>query len=323
MDELIRKNKRKVMLGGAAFIVTIMAVTAVFGAWIIATYDNLAGWLALAGFVIVDLLTIYVATRSGLWMVRWASRATPVYRGGAAAVQSAAEDISIATGMPLPEIMMIDEEFRNAFSLKKRDRGVIIVTSGLVRDLDDDELRAVVAHEMAHLYYEDATLNTFIASLRGFSLIVRSLAEHVAGAVDTPVFGAIWELMVLPTLIMFVVLFPLLSLTVGKGSSEAARIIISAVLVLLLNFVVMVIFSRVMQRLIDPCREMHADELAVKWTMYPEAMAAALRKVQAHSNYASLCFLKGIFFCAHLQLQVREHEPARPAAERGRENQEP
>lgn len=296
MDEKIRANKRKVIWGAAAFIVTIMAVTALFGVWIIHAYDNLAGWLALACFLLFDLLTIYVATHSGMWMVRWASRATPVYHGGAREARSAAEDISIATGMPAPEIMLIDADFRNAFSLKDGKGAVIIVTTGLMKELDADEMRAVVAHEMAHLYNEDATLNTFITSLRGFSLIVRSVFEHVEGAFDSPVLGPVFEMLVLPTLIAFTILLPMLAVFFEKGSSETLRIVYSAAIIVIVNLLIMVIFGRLLQRLIDPYREMHADELAVKWTMYPEALVGALRKVEVHSNMARLGFLKGMFF---------------------------
>jgi Zn-dependent protease with chaperone function len=296
MDERIRANKRKIIWGAAAFIVAIMAVTALFGAWIIYTYDNLAGWLALAGFILFDLVTVYVATHSGMWMVRWASRATRVYHGGAREARSAAEDISIATGMPAPEIMLIDEDFCNAFSLKDSKGAVIIVTSGLLKKLDDDELRAVIAHEMAHLYNEDATLNTFIASLRGFSLIARSVFGHVTGTVDSIVLGPVFEMLVLPTVIAFTILLPILSIFFGRDSSETLRIIFSAAIIVIVNLMITVIFGRLLQRLIDPYREMHADELAVKWTMYPEALTGALRKVEAHSNIARLAFLKGMFF---------------------------
>ena len=51
-----------------------------------------------------------------------------------------------------------------------------------------------------------------------------------------------------------------------------------------------------MQRLVDPCREMHADELAVSWTMYPEGHGRALRKVEARCSVSRLGFLKGMFF---------------------------
>jgi len=71
---------------------------------------------------------------------------------GMAAEQQAAERLA----------KRVDEDFRNAISLKGRRGTAIIVTRGLLDDLDDDELRAVMAHEMAHLYNEDARLNTFI-----------------------------------------------------------------------------------------------------------------------------------------------------------------
>ncbi len=181
MDEQIRSNRRKIYWAITIYIWVIVLVTAVCGAWIVLTYDNLAGWLAFAGFFLLDFVMIRVATGSGMWIVRWVLRATTVYPGGAEEARDAVDDISIATGMPAPEIMLIDEDFRNAISLKGRRGTAIIVTRGLLDDLDDDELRAVMAHEMAHLYNEDARLNTFIASLRGFSLIVRSLFGHVFG----------------------------------------------------------------------------------------------------------------------------------------------
>jgi Zn-dependent protease with chaperone function len=292
MDEQIRSNRRKIYWAITIYIWVTVLITAACGAWIVLTYDNLAGWLAFAGFFLLDFAMIRFATGSGMWVVRWVLRATTVYPGGAEEARDAVDDISIAIGMPAPDIMLIEEDFRNAISLKGRRGTAIIVTRGLLDDLDDDELRAVMAHEMVHLYNEDARLNTLIASLRGFSLVVRSLFGHLFGIFDSPYLGAVFEILVLPVLAVL----PALAVLYFTGSSELERIILSAIIIVVLNLSFLVFFSRAVQRLVDPYREMRADELAVEWTKYPEGLVRALRKIEPRASVSRLGFLKGMFF---------------------------
>jgi len=74
------------------------------------------------------------------------------------------ETTAIRAGIPMPRIGVIDEDAPNAFaaSLRPGD-AVLAVTRGALELLDDSELEAVVAHEVAHIVNQDGrvTLTAF------------------------------------------------------------------------------------------------------------------------------------------------------------------
>ncbi len=297
MEEKIRSNRRKIYVAEALYLFTLLCITGVLAYWILSSYPKTWGWVATAFFVVLDLLVIYNAGHCGLAVVRWVSRATPVYPGGFREVKDLVNDLSIATGVPMPEVMYIDEDFANIFSLKEGERRVIIFTHGLLRRLNREELRATIAHEMAHLYNEDTTLNTFIASLRGFSLLWRLLWDRLTGkTIQNPLIGAMVERFIAPFIWIALAAIPVIFLVFAKNVSEVYRIIFSLIILIAMNMLLISIISLVLQRLIDPYREFLADELAVEWTMNPEALASALRKTENHCTAARLSFLKGVFF---------------------------
>lgn len=82
--------------------------------------------------------------------------------------------MSIAAGLPRPNIYIVQDEDPNAFvSGTKPGEAHLAVTSGLLRELNRDELQAVVAHEMGHVKNEDTRLMTLIAGLGGAILLIR------------------------------------------------------------------------------------------------------------------------------------------------------
>ncbi len=193
----------------------------------------------------------------------------------------------MASGMPAPELMVIEGHFCNAFSLIKKRRSIIVFSRGLEESLDADELRAVMAHEMAHLYNEDTRLNTFIVSLRGFSFLARYLLTEVLRAPVQQVIPALGMLFV-PALIFF----SLVDLDFPAWLVLTA----TALLIIMINLLLLIFFGMIMQRFINPSREMLADYLATTWTMHPEALVRALQKASPQCAYYSLKPLKGVCF---------------------------
>ncbi len=297
MEEKVKSNRRKIYGAEAMYFFILLGVTAALAYWILSSYPHPLGWVATTLFMALNLLFIYYAGHCGLAVVRWVSRATPIYPGGFQEVKDLLNDVSIATGMPMPEVMYVDENFANIFSLKQGEKRVIIFTHGLLKRLNREELRAAIAHEMAHLYNEDATLNTFIASLRGFSLFARLIWDRLTGkTIENPMVGAFIERFVAPLIWIALATITVLFAVFAKNVSEVYRIISSLLILVTLNMLLITIIGLVLQRLIDPYREFLADELAVEWTMNPEALASALRKTEVHCTAARLNFLQGVFF---------------------------
>ena len=84
--------------------------------------------------------------------------------------------------MPRPPVAVIPSDEPNALSAGTGDRTVVCVTLGLLKTLEDDELEAVLAHEMAHLKNGDSSVMTvagFPATL-AFALL-RTAVDNIDG----------------------------------------------------------------------------------------------------------------------------------------------
>jgi hypothetical protein len=274
VEEQAISNVRKIVWGVTIYVLVVAGVICFLAIWTLSHHMNPAGFIFLGIGILVGFCIVYLAVRCGMHMVLWLCRAIPVGDTGFDGVKSS-------------ELMVIDNHFSNAFSLAKGDRSIIVFSRGLDECLDAEELRAVMAHEMAHLYNEDTRLNTFIISLRGFSYLVRYLIIDV---LRVPV----------PQILTFICVLFLASLAffslVRLAFPEWLVLTATALLIILINLLLLIFFGMIMQQLIDPSREYLADYLGTAWTMHPEAMVNAVQKVMPQRAFNNIKPLKGICF---------------------------
>lgn len=69
-------------------------------------------------------------------------------------------------GMNVPELWYIDSDVVNAFAIGGRKNGYVALTDGVMRSLDENELHAVIAHELSHLDHRDSWLMTTMCSIK-------------------------------------------------------------------------------------------------------------------------------------------------------------
>jgi Zn-dependent protease with chaperone function len=83
------------------------------------------------------------------------------------------EEMAIASGMPVPQVYILNEQGINAFAAGwKTTTAVIGVTQGALERLTRDELQGVIAHEFSHIFNGDMRLNIrLIAILHGILMI--------------------------------------------------------------------------------------------------------------------------------------------------------
>ena len=87
-------------------------------------------------------------------------------------------EMSIAAGIPMPDIYVIRDRDPNAFATGRDPfHASVAVTSGLLKVCTREELQAVVAHEIAHIRNYDTRLMMTLATLTGASLLVATLAQ--------------------------------------------------------------------------------------------------------------------------------------------------
>ncbi|MTI88821.1 MAG: Zn-dependent protease with chaperone function [Balneolaceae bacterium] len=173
------------------------------------------------------------------------------------------EEMSIASGIPVPDIYILDhEENINAFAagLTTQDAAVG-VTRGALEQLNRDELQGVIAHEFSHIFNGDMRLNIrLIGILNGILLI------HVMGMII--IRGMFYSGGV-----------RLRSKRNGKSDGKSTIVIVLFGLTLVIIGYIGMIFGRMIQSAISRQREYLADAAAVQYTRNPDGLAGALRKI--------------------------------------------
>lgn len=73
-------------------------------------------------------------------------------------LQPMLEDLARAAAVPAPELRILQSPAGNAFAVQRVDGAIVGITSGALSELEPREIRAVLAHEVAHLQHRDTFL---------------------------------------------------------------------------------------------------------------------------------------------------------------------
>ncbi len=123
-------------------------------------------YLFAAFAVVMNLVGYFFSDRIALR----ASRAQPVEPGSLPWLEAAVQDIAARAGVPTPRLYLIPEEQPNAFATGRNpEHAAVAVTEGLLRQLPEDQVKGVLAHEFGHIKNRD--------------ILVSSIAAMVAGAI--------------------------------------------------------------------------------------------------------------------------------------------
>ena len=83
------------------------------------------------------------------------------------------ENLSIASGQPMPKIYVIEDDSPNAFATGRDPKNAVIcATTGLLKILDRSELEGVISHELSHIKNYDILLSSLVAVLVGTIAII-------------------------------------------------------------------------------------------------------------------------------------------------------
>jgi len=166
--------------------------------------------------------------------------------------------LALAANIPKPEVAVIDEPTPNSFSVGNGTTASIVVTTGLLDVLNDDELHAVLAHEIAHIANRDTTVATILASFTAISQSLfrreRALADWLRVAIAIAPVSLILLVYAIPLIVVLVV-YLIVSLV--------ARVILA--------------INAICTGLHAQTREYTADRAAAELTGRPAALASALQ----------------------------------------------
>ena len=83
--------------------------------------------------------------------------------------------------LPMPRVYIIDTDVPNAFATGRSPQyGVVAVTTGIMKTLNNDELAGVIAHELSHIKNRDTLISTVVASIAGAITWIGHMAQWSA-----------------------------------------------------------------------------------------------------------------------------------------------
>ncbi|WP_421995547.1 M48 family metallopeptidase [Reyranella sp.] len=186
-------------------------------------------------------------------MVLGMANAREIAKADAPQLYNVVEEMSLAAGVPMPRVMVLETDALNAFATgTKTANGTIAVTRGLLDGLTRDELQGVVAHEMAHL----ANLDT------RYMVVVGVTVGLIALVCDVTLRNLRWS-------------------RAGRSSGNDRKGGGAAILVVVLVVVAILapIAAKFVQMAVSRQREYLADATSVQFTRNPKGLISALGKL--------------------------------------------
>lgn len=179
-------------------------------------------------------------------------RAQPLDENRAPQICGMVRELATQANLPMPRIYLIPQDTPNAFATGRNPQhAVVAVTEGLRRLLTPEEIRGVLAHELAHVKNRDILIGSIAATLAGVVMMLANMARWAA------IFGG------------------------GRSSDEDSG---GGTIGLLFTALLAPIAAMLIQMAISRSREYLADETGAKISHNPEALAGALEKLSLASQ---------------------------------------
>ncbi len=176
-------------------------------------------------------------------------KASEVGRDDAPELYSDVEELAQIAGLPMPRVYIIPEQAPNAFATgRDPHHSAVAVTQGIMRLLNRNELKGVIAHELAHIRNRD--------------ILIGSVAATIAGAISYLAYMA-----------QFAAIF-------GGGSRRGG----GGMLGLLAMAIIAPMAAMIVRMAISRTREFGADKTGAEICGNPLYLADALRKLQAGAS---------------------------------------
>jgi heat shock protein HtpX len=94
------------------------------------------------------------------------SRAKPISESEAPKLYQTVRELTTRAGLPMPRLYMIPQDQPNAFATgRSPQHSAVAVTRGILNLLSEDELRGVLAHELAHVKHRDILIQSVAATI--------------------------------------------------------------------------------------------------------------------------------------------------------------
>jgi len=123
---------------------------------------------ALAIAVGIGSLSALFSYYGGAQLVLASSHAKEVTAEQAPQLYNVVNEMAIAAGVPMPKVYIIDDPSPNAFATgRDPQHSSVAVTTGLLKELNREELQGVLGHEMSHVRNYDIRFTLFVGVMVG------------------------------------------------------------------------------------------------------------------------------------------------------------
>jgi len=176
--------------------------------------------------------------------------AIPVDAHSASGLYAIVDKLTRRARLPMPQLYIIPERQPNAFATgRDHNHSVVAVTEGLLELLTDEEIEAVIAHELSHIKHYDMLIGTVAATMAGAIAMLANFGMFFSG---------------------------------GNREERPNPIVMMALMF------VMPMAATIIQMTVSRNREFMADEGAAKMTGHPEWLASALTKLDNYARGISM-----------------------------------
>jgi heat shock protein HtpX len=169
-------------------------------------------------------------------------------------LESTVKELAAKSGVPMPKLATVPNNTPNAFTFgRSQSSATLAVHEGLLKQLKEDEIKGVIAHELGHIKHKDYIVMTVLSALPMIAYFIAQLALTAAwfgGGGGT-------------------------STRRGKNQGNAALVII---LIGVISFIVYIISFLAVMRL-SRLREHYADSYSAYLTGNPRSLESALTKI--------------------------------------------
>lgn len=237
--------------------------------------ETLSQFIWLAPFAtLVTALWVFVGFRFHQGMIDRSTGAKDVTREQEPRLYNLLENLCISRGITMPKLQIVETDVMNAYASGMNDKQYrIAVTRGLMDALDDQELEAVLGHELTHIRNGDVKLMVVAVIIAGVitfvgEMVFRGLFDNGARGIRSTTWRSSGGS----------------SSGGGKGKGGGAIAILIAVVIIAIAW----FLSLVIRFALSRSREYLADAGSVELTKNPDAMISALRKIEGKSEMPSV-----------------------------------
>jgi heat shock protein HtpX len=209
-----------------------------------------SGFLYSVPYVTIGVVIWFlIAWFSHSSIIQRATGSKPLERKENKRVYNLTENLCISRGMKMPKIYIIEDDSLNAFASGLSDKTFAVSLSrGIINKLEDDELEAVIAHELTHIINRDVRLLIVSIIFVGIFTFITEMAFRSLRFAGR-----------------------------GRGKKEGGAIVI--VLIVVVLGIIGMILSSFFRFTLSRKREYLADAGAAEMTKNPLALASALKKI--------------------------------------------